>query len=102
MKRGLLPFALILFTALPAFAAGALFRSNAFGMQLEPLASYRRDEFRWVLQVTTTPSGEVRRLFDGGREARRWEVSPVAAGGTEEREIADGALAAPPDLFGRG
>ena len=94
MKRGLLPFALILLTALPTFAASALFRSNAFGMQLEPLASYRKDEFRWVLQVTTTPSGEIRRLFDGGKEARRWEISPVTSGGTEEREIVDGALAA--------
>jgi len=86
--------AIVLGAVIPALAQAAAFRSNDFGMQLEPIASYRRDQFRWVLEVTRTPRGEIRRLFDGGREARRWETGPANGGGTEERELTGSSLTA--------
>ncbi len=94
MRTCLLSLTLVALLALPALAEASAYRSNAFGMQLEPLPSYRRDEYRWVLEVARSSGGEIRKLFDKGKEARRWEVSGVTGGGTEEREIADGALAA--------
>ncbi len=84
----------LLLSALPLLAAAALYRSNDFGMQLEPIPSWRRDELKWVLEVTAKTGGEVRRLFQDGKETRRWEITGTADGGREERELAGGALAA--------
>ena len=83
-------------SAIPLFAGPAIsiYRSNNFGMQLEPIPAWRRDESTWILQVSPTAKGEVRRLFQGGKEVRSWEISPTAGSGREERELADGVLAA--------
>ncbi|HVO40857.1 MAG TPA: hypothetical protein VMV03_17635 [Spirochaetia bacterium] len=86
--------ALAILAVLPALAQAATFRSNDFGMQLEPIASYRRHEYRWVLDVSRTPRGETRRLFDGGKEARRWETTETTGGGTEEKEFAGSTMTA--------
>jgi len=93
MKASLL-CALAILAVLPALAQAATFRSYDFGMQLEAIASYRRDEYRWVLEVTRTSRGETRRLFDRGKEARRWEVAETTGGGTEEKEFAGSAMTA--------
>jgi YD repeat-containing protein len=77
------------------FAEQSLFRSNSIGMQLEPLARYRADEYEWTLRVEVTGDREVRRLFDHGAEARRWEKAPAPGGKrTEEKEYDSGALSA--------
>lgn len=94
MRKCLLCAAVVILIALPALAEASVYRSNAFGMQLEPLPRYRKDEYRWVLEVARSAGGEIRKLFDNGKEARRWEVSGVAGGGTEEREIAGGSITA--------
>jgi YD repeat-containing protein len=63
-------------------------------MQLEPIPSWRRGELRWVLEVTEKAGGEVRRLLRDGKVERVWETFRSAGGRTEEREFADGVLAA--------
>lgn len=89
-KRVWIP--LLLLSAFPLFAASEVYRSNDFGMQLEPIPSWRRNELKWVLEVTPKAGGEVRRLFQDGKEARRWETSSIADGRKEEREIAGGVV----------
>jgi hypothetical protein len=93
-KRQLLCLLLVLLSALPLPAAPRIYRSNDFGMQLEPLPPWRRDESTWVLEVTTRANGEVRRLLRDGKEVRRWEVSPAADSRREERELDSGVLVA--------
>jgi len=63
-------------------------------MQLAPIQKWQRDTLTWVLEVQQKPGGEVRRLFRDGKEVRRWEISRAADGRQEEREVADGELAA--------
>jgi antitoxin component YwqK of YwqJK toxin-antitoxin module len=94
MKR-FLPALLLLASVFPSFCDALLYKSNEFGMPLQPVEPYRRDESRWILEVRTTGKDEVRRLYDRGKEARRWEVS-WTEGGTRkvEREIAAGVLSA--------
>jgi hypothetical protein len=81
-------------TILPLTAAPSVYRSNDFGIQLEPIPSWRRGEFTWVLEVTEKADGEVRRLLRDGKEERLWETFRSAGGRTEEREFAQGVLAA--------
>ncbi len=92
--RARLIIAILLVNAFPILAASQIYRSNEFGMQLEPIASWRRNELRFVLEVAPKAGGEVRRLFQDGKEARRWDVSSIADGRKEERESAGGALVA--------
>jgi antitoxin component YwqK of YwqJK toxin-antitoxin module len=84
----------LLLGAVQLLGAAGIYKSNDFGMQLEPISSWQRDALRWVLEVEPRGSGEVRRLFQDGKEVRRWEISRAADGRREEREIVDGALAA--------
>ncbi len=91
MRNSSLLFVFLL-AAFPLLAASAIYRSNDFGMQLEPVPSWRRDELQWVLEVTARANGETRRLFQDGKEVRRWETSRAADGRTEEQELAGGAL----------
>jgi len=74
------------------FGAPAIYRSNDFGMQLEPIASWQRDGLKWVLEVDVTPGGDVRRLFRDGTETKRWETSRLSDGRSEEQELDGGKL----------
>ncbi len=91
----LLPALLLLSCVLPGFGDALLYKSNEFGMLLQRIEPYRRDESQWVLEVSTTGEDEVRRLYDRGKEARRWEIS-WTEGGTRkvERELSAGVLSA--------
>jgi antitoxin component YwqK of YwqJK toxin-antitoxin module len=91
--RLLLP--LLLLSVLPVFGDELFYRSNGIGMLLERIEPYRRDESRLVVGVLATIRSEVRRLYDKGREKRRWEISWTGDGRQKvERELADGVLAA--------
>lgn len=94
MKRFFL--ALLLFSLVfPGFADALLYKSNEFGMLLQPIEPYQRDESRWTLEVRTAGQDEVRRLFDHGKESRRWEVSWTENGTRKvERELVAGVLSA--------
>jgi antitoxin component YwqK of YwqJK toxin-antitoxin module len=63
-------------------------------MQLEPIPSWRRNELKWVLEVTEKAGGQMRRLIQDGKEARRWETSRITGGRNEEREISGGTMVA--------
>lgn len=72
-----------------------LYRSNEVGMTLEPVAPFMRDSSRWILAVDRKDPDEVRRLFDNGKEVRKWVTSGTAKGGMrEEREYAGAVLSA--------
>jgi YD repeat-containing protein len=94
MKR--LPFlALLLLCALPCFPQELVYTSNSFGMLLQRIEPYRRDQADWIVGIKKTGQGEVRRLYSRGKEVRRWEVSWSADGKQKtEREVAAGLLAA--------
>ena len=71
------------------------YKSNDFGMVLAPIPAYMRHDSRWILRVQRTDSDEERRLFDNGKEVRRWQVSWNRDKTQEvERESAGGTLAA--------
>ncbi|HVP17820.1 MAG TPA: hypothetical protein VMU36_02425 [Spirochaetia bacterium] len=92
--RNVCLFAIVVLCGMPLSAAPAIYRSNDFGMRLEPLPPWRRFETTWVLEVTAKANGEVRRLLQDGKEVRRWEISRAADSRREERELASGVLAA--------
>ncbi len=93
MKRRTLASLFLLLLVSAGFSEELYYRSNSFGMRLEKIAPYRRDESPWVLGVLRSGSTEVRRLLDNGKEVRRWEIS-TDGGQTVERELAAGVLAA--------
>jgi len=94
MKRFLLALFLLPWV-FPGFADALLYKSNEFGMLLQHIEPYQRDESRWTLEITVTGRDEVRRLFDHGKESRRWEVSWTENGTRKvERELAAGVLSA--------
>jgi hypothetical protein len=71
------------------------YKSNDFGMVLAPIPAYMRHDSRWILGVQRTDSDEERRLFDSGKEVRRWQVSWNRERTQKvERESAGGTLAA--------
>ncbi len=74
MSRSLLALVLLL-SALHGVGEDLLYRSNDFGMALARIASYQKDATRWVLRVRRDGRDEERRLYDNGKEVRRWEVS---------------------------
>lgn len=58
-------------------------------MRLESVPPFRMDEFDYVLGVERNVEGEVRRLYERGKEVRRWESRRRATGAvSEEREYA--------------
>ncbi len=86
---------LLIALAAPAFADRSLYRSNGFGLLLEKIQSYRKDEYGFVVEVEKAGGREVRRLFEKGKEVRRWIISFNAKGmKSEERELEAGRLAA--------
>jgi hypothetical protein len=90
-------FVLLLFLAcVPRGSSDELlYRSNDVGMTLQRVAPYLRDSSRWILAVQRTGQNEVRRLFDNGKEARRWVVTWTEKGTRrEEREYSRGVLSA--------
>lgn len=95
-RQSCIAFLLLSVTAL--LGASAIYRSNDFGMQLEPIASWQRGGLKWVLEVSVTPRGEVRRLFQDGKETKRWEMSRLGDGRSEEREL-DGSSPAARRLY---
>jgi YD repeat-containing protein len=76
--RRILLLALLTVLASPGFAQELVYRSNSFGMLLERIEPYRRDESQWIMGIRREGSGEVRRLYSRGKEVRRWEVSWTA------------------------
>ena len=86
---------IFLLAALGAFPEEVFYRSNDQGMLLARVPAARKDESRWVLKVTRDGAGEDRRLYDNGKEVRRWQESWNDSR-TErvERESAGGKLAA--------
>jgi YD repeat-containing protein len=90
-----LVISLVFLVAFSGSAEQMLYRSNTTGMLLERIAPYRRDDSEWIVTVEKTPTQEVRRLLDNGRETRRWETS-WTDGHTrsEERETAGKQLVA--------
>ena len=90
----ILPFFGLLLCAPRGCGDELLYRSNDFGMRLARIPPYQRDATRWVLQVRRSGPDEVRRLFDDGKEVRRWDFTWNREG-TErvEKETAAGVLA---------
>jgi antitoxin component YwqK of YwqJK toxin-antitoxin module len=91
------PVLLLLFLAGLArgFPDELLYRSNAIGMRLEAVAPFLRDSSRWILAVERIDQGEVRHLFDNGKEVRKWVTAWLGKGTRrEEREYSAGAIAA--------
>jgi hypothetical protein len=90
--------ALAALLAARASADARWFRSDEMGLAIEPIPTFRTDEFSWVLAVERTGSGggwvETRRLFSGGTEQRRWTLVRSADGRTEEREERGGVITA--------
>jgi antitoxin component YwqK of YwqJK toxin-antitoxin module len=94
MTRPLLPIILLL-AALHAFGEDLLYRSNDFGMLLARIAPYQKDDSRWILRVRRNGLDEERRLYDNGKEVRRWETTWNKEHTVRvEKEIAGGVLAA--------
>jgi len=88
---------LILFSLVGVFPAQpqkTVYRSNGFGMAMGKIASYRRDEYEFVLEVDKKPGSEVRRLYRSGVEVRRWESVSIEDGRKRENEYEEGKLAA--------
>ena len=77
------------------FGEDLLYKSNDFGMLLSRIPSYQQRDYRWILKVQRAGIDEDRRLFDDGKEVRRWQVT-WNRGKTEkvEREFAGGTLVA--------
>jgi antitoxin component YwqK of YwqJK toxin-antitoxin module len=77
------------------FAEELLYTSNDFGMLLSRIPPFLERDSRWVVKIRRDGSDEDRRLFDNGKEVRRWHVS-WNRDKTEkvERETAGGKIAA--------
>ena len=93
--RTFLILATLMLAALPCLPQELYYRSDQMGMMLAPLPPALRDDSRWVVGVTRRGSDEDRRLYDNGKEVRRWETTWNADGTRRvERESAGGALTA--------
>jgi antitoxin component YwqK of YwqJK toxin-antitoxin module len=94
MKR-LLLLAAFLALSHGLFGQEIFYKSNDFGMALLPIEKYHRDESRWIMGIQSKGDGEVRRLYDKGKEVHRWEVSWTQKPRQKvERELAAGVLTA--------
>jgi antitoxin component YwqK of YwqJK toxin-antitoxin module len=93
--RPLLILVALLTAVLPLFGDELFYRSNDFGMPLARIREYQKKDSRWVLQVGRSGLDEVRRLFEEGKEVRRWEITQKSASAERvERETAGGQLTA--------
>jgi antitoxin component YwqK of YwqJK toxin-antitoxin module len=86
--------ALLLQCALSSAAEAALYRSNAAGMLLEPIPRFRRDESEFVMEVERKGDLEVGRLYQSGKESKRWEIVTSRDGARSEREYDGNVLSA--------
>jgi antitoxin component YwqK of YwqJK toxin-antitoxin module len=94
MRRCLLP-AILLLIGLHGFTEELLYKSNDFGMLLSRIPAFMEHDSRWVLKLRRTGSDEDRRLFDHGKEVRRWQITWNREKTEKvERESAAGKLAA--------
>ena len=94
MKLRLLP-AFLLLICLHGFAEELLYKSNDFGMLLSRIPPFMEHDSRWVLKIQRTGIDEDRRLFDHGKEVRRWQITWNSEKTVKvERESAGGTLAA--------
>ena len=79
MRPRLLPALLVLAClqgiGLPGLAEELLYKSNDFGMLLSRIPPFMERDSRWVVKVRRDGSDEDRRLFDDGKEVRRWQVT---------------------------
>jgi hypothetical protein len=91
MKRALL--AVLLVISFRGFSEELFYASNAIGMLLQRVPSYRRDESEWIVGVVRGADTEVRRLLDKGKETRRWEIT-WTSDQKVERELAGDILQA--------
>ncbi|HEY9595223.1 MAG TPA: hypothetical protein VHE79_12135, partial [Spirochaetia bacterium] len=91
MRKGLV--ALFLLLSVLGGAEQQVYRSNSIGMRLERIAPYLRDRSQWVLTVETTPTTEVRRLWEDGKEKRRWEISTQGAERVEKELVGKSLVA---------
>ncbi|HEQ71144.1 MAG TPA: hypothetical protein ENN69_01520, partial [Spirochaetia bacterium] len=87
----LLTFAL---TAGPQLTAEIrYYRSDQVGLELEPIARIRRDEFEYVLEVEKEERRAVKRLYRDDKEWKRWETLFDGQGlKTDIYEYRDGKL----------
>jgi len=71
------------------------YRSNDQGMLLARIPAALKDQAQWTLTVSRDSATEDRRLYNNGKEVRRWQLSwnPSHTEKTE-RESADGKLTA--------
>jgi YD repeat-containing protein len=94
MRKALLLAAFLAF-CLGLYGQEVFYKSNDFGMVLQPIEKFQRDESRWVMSIQKKGDGEVRRLYDKGKEARRWEDSRTENPRQKvERELAADTLVA--------
>ena len=94
MRRCLLP-AILLLIGLHGFAQELLYKSNDFGMLLSRITPSMERDSRWVLKIRRTGLDDDRRLFEHGKEVRRWQVTWNGAKTEKvERESSGGKLAA--------
>ncbi|GEM_PF-1565220 len=92
-RRNFLPFLLILFAGIVLTEAFSeekrYYRSNEFGMKLEPIGWYRSDDYRFVLiESKKIENGAAKieiKLLDDGKEVKEW-VRTLDKSGTVKRE----------------
>jgi antitoxin component YwqK of YwqJK toxin-antitoxin module len=87
--------AVLLVSARQVSSQEQFYRSNEVGMLLARINPALRDDSRWVIRVTRSGPDEDRRLFDNGKEVRRWQTSWTAGHEQRvERESSGGKLTA--------
>ncbi|MBN2051003.1 MAG: hypothetical protein JW760_11195 [Spirochaetales bacterium] len=75
------------FLCFPSILSGEdYYRSNALGMPLEEIPSFRTDDFEFFLLVEEEETKEVRRLFSGSEELKKWIFLYLPDGEIHETE----------------
>ncbi len=75
--------AILFFVSLHTLCAQRYYLSNGLGSQLDELRTLSGDEI-WYLAVSEDSGAEIRTLFHDGSQWKRWEILPLAEGGTQE------------------
>ncbi|TVR85703.1 MAG: hypothetical protein EA428_15535 [Spirochaetaceae bacterium] len=92
---GIIAFWLLLGLFFPVtITAQELFRSNAAGMRLEPIAPGERDQHRFVIQLVRNGEAKSERFFEHGELIRETRRLPGPAGTLREEEFSNGDLVA--------
>ncbi|GAH02731.1 unnamed protein product, partial [marine sediment metagenome] len=66
--------------------------SNEFGMTLEEIGWYRKDEFSHILKVEQDASGEIRTLYASGVEIKRWEKNSIGERVYDHKQITEARI----------